>query len=146
MNRSCRLAAIGGVLLLLVPALSRAEEPLIILPAGAPDLSGDWSGYWISSKNGHHGPLRATFTCVGDNCYRVRFKGRFAKIIPFRYRTTMTITGVGDGVATLVASRRLGPVLGTFAMTAVATPTTFEAEFSSKNDCGRFVLTRCCVG
>ena len=77
---------------------------------------------------------------------RLGFKGRFAKIIPFRYRTTMTITGVGDGVATLVASRRLGPVLGTFAMTAVATPTTFEAEFSSKNDCGRFVLTRCCVG
>jgi hypothetical protein len=139
-----RLASFAAFLAA-IPAIASADEPpVLILPAAGPDLSGDWSGCWISAKNGHRGPLRATFTRCSDGCYQVRFKGRFARIVPFRYRTSMTVTGTGDGVVLLSASRKLGPVLGTFTMTAVATETTFDAEFTSKNDCGRFVLTRCC--
>ena len=68
--------------------------------------------------------------------------GRFALVIPFRYTTTLTVVGRGDGVLTLAASHTLGPILGTFRMSAVATATTFDADFTSKNDHGKFVLTR----
>jgi hypothetical protein len=133
-----RRAAVLVVLLAVAPA--PADAP----PAAAPpDLSGEWAGHWESGKNGHRGPLRATFTRVGPDCYSVRFRGRFAVVIPFRYTTPIAVAGTGDGVAVLTASRNLGPLLGTFAMTATATSRTFNADFTAKNDHGKFVLRRC---
>lgn len=139
---------LAALLIALVPAWTRADDPPVAAPpvaapACALDLSGEWSGYWVSCTNGHRGPLRATFTRVGDDCYEVRFKGRFAAVVPFRYGTTLSVVGRGDGVLLLSASKRLGPVLGTFEMSAAATATTFDANFTSKNDAGKFVLTRC---
>ncbi|HYH65032.1 MAG TPA: hypothetical protein VD866_10090 [Urbifossiella sp.] len=121
-----------------------ADDAAPVAVAAAPDLSGDWTGHWESAKNGHRGPLRATFTRVGTNCYQVRFAGRFAKVIPFRYSTPLTVVGTGDGVALLSTSKTLGPLLGTFSMNATATATTFDADFAAKNDRGKFVLTRAC--
>jgi hypothetical protein len=140
------LAALLAVALL--PTVIVADDvpvPAPALPAApvaVPDLTGEWGGYWVSCTNGHRGPLRATFCRVGDNCYQVRFKGRFALIVPFRYATPMAVTGVGDGFVTLAASRTLGPVLGTFSMSAAATCNQFDATFTSKKDAGKFVLTR----
>ncbi|MFO0797271.1 MAG: hypothetical protein U0804_07320 [Gemmataceae bacterium] len=131
------------VLLLCAAPLVGEDAPPVVVAAAAPDLSGDWSGHWESGKNGHRGPLRATFTRVGPNCYQVRFAGRFAKVIPFFYRTPLTVVGGGDGVALLSASKTLGPLLGTFSMSATATATTFDADFTAKGDHGKFVLTRC---
>lgn len=110
--------------------------------AAPPELSGRWSGYWVSEKNGHTGPLHGKFTQLDDETYRVRYHGRFAKIIPFVYSTKMHIAGSADDAVVLTASQNLGPLLGTFQSTATATATSFEANFSSKGDSGRFVLTR----
>ena len=134
---------LAALLLAAAPAAGTDPPPPPPAPAAAPDLSGDWSGHWESAKNGHRGPLRATFTRVGPNCYQVRFAGRFAAVVPFRYATPMTVVGGGDGVALLSASKTLGPVLGTFSMTATATATTFDADFAAKNDRGKFILARC---
>ncbi len=111
--------------------------------AGAqpPDLTGKWSGYWVSDKNGHTGPLNARFAPQGDSSYRVTYRGRFAKVIPFRYSTTMDVVGTGDGVVVLSAEKRLGP-MGTFRTTATATGSNFDATFTSRRDSGRFVLSR----
>lgn len=138
-----RRAAVLAVLLALAP-VAAADAPPVVATSPAPDLSGDWSGHWESAKNGHRGPLRATFTRVGPDCYQVKFKGRFAVVVPFRYATPMTVVGSGDGVVLLSASKTLGPLLGTFSMSATATATTFDADFTAKNDRGRFVLTRDC--
>jgi hypothetical protein len=119
---------------LVLPAVSSAQ------PA-APDLSGKWSGYWVSDTNGHTGPLSAKFAPRGPDSYRVTFRGRFAVIVPFRYSTTMNVVGTGDGVVVLSAERRLGP-MGTFRTTATATGTNFNATFTSRRDSGRFVMTR----
>jgi hypothetical protein len=108
--------------------------------AQSPNLSGKWSGYWVSDKNGHTGPLKATFAPQGDS-YKVTYRGRFAKIIPFRYSTTMDVVGAGDGVVMLSAEKRLGP-MGTFRTTATATGSNFDATFTSRRDSGRFVMTR----
>jgi hypothetical protein len=107
----------------------------------APDLSGKWSGCWISDKNGHNGPLNAKFKQKDCNSYRVTFSGRFAKVIPFRYTTTMNVVGTGDGVVMLSAERPLG-LRGSFRTMAVATSTNFDATFTSPRDWGRFVMTR----
>jgi hypothetical protein len=138
----CRVAVVAAVLLA-APAAAD-DAPPVVATTPAPDLSGDWKGHWESDKNGHRGPLRATFTRLGPNCYQVRFAGRFAKVIPFRYTTPMTVVGSGDGVVLLSASKTLGPLLGTFSMSAIATATTFDADFTAKNDRGKFVLTRDC--
>ena len=109
--------------------------------AQAPDLSGNWSGYWVSDKNGHTGPLHGRFRRVDAETYRVAFRGRFWGVFPFWYSTPMHVGGSGDGIVQLTANRRLGP-LGTFATTARATASDFDATFSARNDSGRFVLSR----
>jgi hypothetical protein len=139
----CRVALLAAALLA-TPALGEDAPPVVVAAPGAPDLSGDWTGHWESAKNGHRGPLRATFTRLGPTCYQVHFAGRFAKVIPFRYNTPMTVVGSGDGVTLLSASKSLGPLLGTFSMSATATATTFDADFTAKNDRGKFILTRDC--
>jgi hypothetical protein len=109
--------------------------------AQPPDLSGRWSGYWVSDKTGHTGPLHGRFRQVDASTYRVAYHGRFAKILPFWYRTTMHVAGTGDDVVVLTASQRLGP-FGTFSTTATATGTNFDATYSSRSDSGRFTMTR----
>lgn len=110
--------------------------------AAPPELAGRWSGYWTSDANGHTGPLHARFRQIDDETYRVRYHGRFARVIPFWYSTDMHVVGTGDGVVCLEASRNLGPLLGSFSTTAEATATQFDARFTSRSDSGRFVLTR----
>jgi hypothetical protein len=109
--------------------------------AQQPDLSGRWSGSWISDKNGHHGPLHGRFRQIDCETYRVSFHGRFAKIIPFWYTTKLHVEGSGDGVVLLGASQNL-PLLGEYRTSAVATATSFNATFNSRKDSGRFVLNR----
>ncbi|HXD86596.1 MAG TPA: hypothetical protein VN641_08890 [Urbifossiella sp.] len=112
-----------------------------IASAQPPALNGKWSGYWVSDKNGHTGPLHGRFRQLDANTYRVVFRGRFARVIPFRYATKMHVEGTGDGVVLLGASQRL-PLMGEYRTEATATATDFNATFTSRKDGGRFVLTR----
>ena len=128
--RSTTVAVLASLLL---PASVGAAEP---------DLTGRWSGYWVSDKNGHSGPLRANFRKVSDTCYRVTFSGRFWKIVPFVYSVNLVVTETAGDTVTLTGETRAGPMIGTFRYDAVATPCHFEARFTSRNDSGRFVLTR----
>ncbi|HVK19028.1 MAG TPA: hypothetical protein VM533_19005 [Fimbriiglobus sp.] len=122
---------------LFLSSAARADQPF-----GGPGLSGRWSGYWVSDKNGHTGPLRANFRKVSDACYRVTFTGRFWKVVPFVYSVNLAVTGTTGDAVTLAGETRAGPVIGTFRYDATATACEFEARFTSKNDSGRFVLTR----
>jgi hypothetical protein len=121
-------------------ALLASAGPSVADPG--PDLGGRWSGYWVSDKNGHHGPLRATFRQVSADRYRVTFTGRFWKVVPFVYSVNLTATGGTGDVVTLSGSTPVGPVVGAFRYEAVATRCEFEARFTSRNDWGRFVLSR----
>lgn len=119
-------------LLLLASATASAQPP---------DLSGRWSGRWVSETNGHTGPLNARFRQIDADTYRVAFRGRFAKVIPFWYTTRLDAVATGDGVVVLAASQRL-PLVGTYSTTATATATHFDAAFTSRKDAGRFILSR----
>jgi hypothetical protein len=109
--------------------------------AQAPDLSGQWSGHWLSDTNGHTGPLYARFRQVNAETYRVAFHGRFAKVVPFWYTTKLHVDGTSADAVQLSARQQL-PLLGSYQTSAVATASSFDASFSSRKDSGRFVLSR----
>jgi hypothetical protein len=120
---------------------------LLALPAAcrAVDLSGCWSGTWESCSTGHKGPLSAEFVACGANQYEVYFRGRFLKLVPFKYSMTM-VAEERDGVVYLSGSKYLGRMFGTFSFSAAATDTCFNANFSSCEDSGVFKLSRCSYG
>lgn len=130
-------ALLIGAALLALGESAAAQEPAVQVPV----LTGKWSGYWKSDKNGHQGPLHGRFRQVDETTYRVAFHGRFWGVFPFWYSTKMQVVGTGDGFVQLSAIQRLGP-MGTFSTSAMATGLSFDATFSSKNDSGRFVLSR----
>ena len=107
----------------------------------APDLSGKWSGCWESGKNGHQGPLHATFRKIDDCHYRVHFHGRFWGVVPFAYGITLTVMGQ-DGDRVLLSGCKNIPGFGAFECSAWGTSCEFTATFTSKNDHGEFKLTR----
>jgi hypothetical protein len=118
------------VTVLFLPAVGSAADP----------LSGRWSGYWQSDANGHRGPLKATVS-PSPSGYDVRFTGRFAKVIPFVYRSHLDVVGTSGDTMFLAAERRI-PFFGTFRTDATVSPTSFDATFRSGKDSGRFVLSR----
>lgn len=112
-------------------------------PANVPDLSGPWCGSWQSCTNGHNGPMNAQFCKRCDGHYDVTFKGRFFKLIPFHYSTTLNVTGYGpDGKVYLSGSHFLGPLMGTFCYNAWADNCHFVASYSARRDNGQFVMSR----
>lgn len=115
---------------------------LLASPAAAVDLSGSWTGCWQSTSTGHSGPLRATFTPCGEGRYAVEFRGRFFKILPFRYSVTLSVVEDRGDCVTLAGSSFLGRLFGTFTYKAEATDCHFEARYASKKDAGVFRLDR----
>ena len=105
------------------------------------DLSGSWSGSWHDSRTGHKGPLRAVFIQLEDGNYQVNFRGRFAKIIPFRYSVVLEATEK-DGKVHLAGTSNISRRRGTFYYKAEATDTSFVSSFRSRKDDGEFRLTR----
>ena len=111
--------------------------------SAATDLSGSWSGQWYSCSSRHHGPLKANFCKVDDSSYQVSFKGRFFKIVPFRYSVTLNVVSDDGGTVKLAGSNYLGRMFGTFTYQATSTETKFKANYFSCKDNGRFELCRC---
>jgi hypothetical protein len=109
----------------------------------AADLSGCWSGTWESCTTPHKGPLFAEFVPCGPHQYDVHFRGRFFKLLPFKYSVTMTAEE-RDGVVYLSGSQYLGRMFGTFSFNAAATDTCFNANYNSCKDHGRFQMSRSC--
>ena len=108
-----------------------------------PDLTGDWCGSWQSCVNGHNGPMRASFCRLCNGNYKVTFTGRFCKLIPFRYTTTLNVTGYADGVIYLSGSQNLGPIFGTFTYNAWANDRQFASGYNAgSKDQGQFNLSR----
>jgi hypothetical protein len=112
--------------------------------AAGVDLSGSWSGYWASDCTRHHGPLFANFCRLSSNQYDVHFRGRFFKILPFRYSVTLDVVKEEGDKVFLSGSSWLGRMFGTFTYEATATSCDFTANYYSCKDDGVFVLHRCC--
>jgi len=118
-------------------ALGGLSNPVI---AGAVD--GRWrNGSWTDDNTGHEGPLHARFREQADGNYRVVFTGRFAKVVPFRFATTLNVVGQdGDSVVMEGQARLMG--FYRFNYQAVADAHTFQSQYSSRRWTGSFNLSR----
>jgi hypothetical protein len=105
------------------------------------DVSGNWSGRWHSAANNHSGKISATFCQSNHNTMRTQFRGTFAKVIPFRYTTNLTIASQSPGLTVLSGSRRL-PLGGEFNYYVTMTDQCFHGTFSSKRNRGTFIMSR----
>ena len=132
----CRYAFAAGLALVLAFAASSVS---------AEDLSGEWSGRWLSCTSGHKGPLKATFCRVGETRYDVTFSGRFFMVLPFRYNVTLDVVSDEGDTVMLAGSSYLGRLFGTFTYQATASETKFTANYTSCKDNGKFVLCRTCT-
>lgn len=134
------------------PSLTRPLPWFVLLLVGlswplasqAEELSaqGCWSGQWKSCSTGHQGPMKATLTKCGDGQYRADFKGRFFKIVPFKYSVTLQVIEESEEVIQLGGSSYLGRMFGTFHYTATVTASEFKASYRSKKDSGVFTMSR----
>jgi hypothetical protein len=108
----------------------------------AGELDGRWRhGSWSDANTGHEDALRARFHEMGNGNYRVVFTGRFAKVIPFRFATTLDVVGHdGDQVIMAGESRVVG--FGRFSYHAVGNGHHFNAQYSSRRWQGEFHLSR----
>jgi hypothetical protein len=108
--------------------------------AQAQDISGRWKGTWTSAANSKHrehsGPLRVHLTSNYDGTYRGIFVGRFAKVIPYIYRGT--VTQYGNQV---VSTKRLGP-LGEYRMELSLSPNTLHGGWTAAGESGAIHLQR----
>jgi hypothetical protein len=116
------------------------------LPTGptlcAGELDGRWRhGSWSDANTGHEDALRARFREKDNGDYRVVFTGRFAKVIPFRFATTLEVVGHdGDQVIMAGESRVMG--FGRFSYHAVGNGHHFNAQYHSRRWQGEFHLRR----
>ena len=111
--------------------------------AQATDVSGSWQGRWYSEGTGHEGPLRATISKIDDEHYQVNFRGRFFKLVPFRYSVVLTAKDEG-GVVTLSGQSQLGRLVGgTYHYTGTVTDSEFKLGYTSCKHYGTFEMTRC---
>lgn len=123
------------------PILSAIVLCLLLIPtADAQDLSGRWKGTWTSAANSKHrehsGPLRVHLTDNGDGTYRGVFAGRFAKVIPYFYRAS--VTQYGNQV---VSTKKLGP-LGDYRMQLSSGPNRLNGSWTAAGETGAINLRR----
>jgi hypothetical protein len=135
-----------AALVLAVGLVNGAQAAATDLQDSVPliDLSGSWHGRWESCSSGHQGPLNATFCRLDPLHYRVDFRGRFFKILPFHYSVTLAVTGQEGGRVKLSGDSFLGRLFGWFHYEADATCGTFVANYTSCKDRGRFTMSRGC--
>ncbi len=104
--------------------------------------AGVYRGEWRSSSNGHHGPMRAVVQPRTDGTYQARFTGRFALVIPFTYKVTLQPMQDEFGNTILTANKPLGPILGSYQMTAQANECGLNGSFQAAGDNGSIQMNR----
>lgn len=119
--------------------LSLVLAQLLTLVAKAEEPAGRWVGRWTTYKEngrGHQGTLRANLRPNGDGTYQATFAGRFAVVLPYFYRAT--VTQQGD---TLYSTKRLGP-LGNYQMELEHAPGSLSGGWSMGSESGGILLYR----
>jgi len=104
--------------------------------------TGVYRGEWRSGSTGHHGPMRAVVQPRADGSYQARFSGRFALIIPFTYKVALQPTYDEFGNSILTAEKPLGPILGSYRMTAQAGGNGLHGSFQAVGDNGSIEMRR----
>ena len=108
----------------------------------AQNPSGVYRGEWRSGSTGHRGPMRAVVQPAADGNYQARFSGRFALVIPFTYKVMLQPSVDAYGNTYLSAEKPLGPILGSYRMTAQADQNGLSGNFQAAGDNGSIRMIR----
>lgn len=71
----------------------------------------------------------------------VKFRGRFAKVIPFRYKAKLTVVHQQQGLTVIAGSRRIGPG-GSFQYYGQLTDSCFTGTYSSRRYQGGWSMSK----
>ncbi len=107
--------------------------------AGSPQV---YRGQWRSQSTGHQGPMRVKVTPRADGNYDARFSGRFLVVVPFTYKVQLNNHGWSETGQQLGAYKQLGPLLGSYQMSAEMTPASLNGSFSAAGDTGSVTMQR----
>lgn len=107
--------------------------------AGSPQV---YRGKWQSQSTGHQGPMRVKVAPRADGNYDARFSGRFLVVVPFTYKVQLNNQGWTGSGQQLGAYRQLGPLLGSYQMTAEMSPSSLTGSFSAAGDTGQISMRR----
>ncbi len=108
----------------------------------ADNPTGVWKGEWRSGSTGHHGPMRVKIQPKADGTYQAKFTGRFALVIPFAYRVNLQPSQDGYGNPILTAAKPLGPLMGSYRMSAQAIGNGLQGNFQAAGDNGTIRMKR----
>ena len=117
----------------------------------ADPLAGRWQGRWVSDVNGHSGGLRAIITYVPqtvtlDRHYRADFDASYMGILRFGYGMNLVAKSGRSptgGPVSFHGEEDLGSMAGgVYRYNGTTDGTTFNATYESKDDKGRFEMTR----
>lgn len=113
---------------------------LLTVPCRAQELAGRWKGTWSTYSQGekrpHHGTLRVHLRSQGNGTYQGTFAGRFAVVIPYFYRAS--VTQYGDS---LISTKRLGP-FGEYRMELHHQPGSLDGHWSAGGKAGGIRLSK----
>ncbi len=123
-------------LALCLSCLSVLSTPVM---AGSPQV---YRGTWRSQSTGHQGPMRVKVTPRSDGNYDARFSGRFLVVVPFTYKVQLNNQGWSESGQQLGAHRQLGPLLGSYEMSAQMSPSSLNGSFSAAGDTGQINMRR----
>ena len=102
-----------------------------------------WRGTWNSETTGHRGRLAAKISAPVYRADRVvlpaRFRGTFAKVIPFWVPMQLEVQGMDAGGWVLGGQKRLGP-WGTFEYSGTLSNGRLHARYRTPRDQGVWTL------
>ena len=123
------------------------EQPAEV--AQVNDLAGRWTGTWKSERTNHSGKLRAIITPVDDVTYRADFDATYMGILRFGYSMNLAAqpadgtTSAGAGAIRFTGQENLGWLAGgLYRYEGTADGRSFDCAYQSKNDHGRFRMSR----
>jgi hypothetical protein len=86
--------------------------------------------------------MRVAIQPDGKGAYQARFSGRFALVIPFAYRATLTPGVDANGNGILTSSKKLGPMLGSYNMQTWVSGSQLYGSFQAAGDNGTISMQR----
>lgn len=110
--------------------------------AQASDPVGVWRGEWTSGSTGHRGPMRVAVRPKSNGTYQAKFTGRFMVVVPFAYKVDMQRSFDSQGHVQYVASKKLGPLLGSYTMNTVIIGSQWVGSFQAAGDRGSINMRR----
>lgn len=106
-------------------------------------LAGRWVGTWNSERSNHKGTLRAIITPVDKTTYRAHFDATYLGLLRFGYSMNLSAQPDDAGHIRFMGEEDIGALAGgLYRYEGTTDGRTFESAYQSKNDQGRFHMTR----